>query len=159
VNKLLASLSCLACSLLVSSAEALPTGAAFDAFLEGAPTSPAILVGKLRFLFDSQVAGGACRYVTEWQNETGFVTVGQCYLDEATWLAHTSCVENAAGPMQGIVVLAPGQTCTGIDGESQPASIFQLVLAERPTDGSLEGILQYSAASTLVYGFGAVAAP
>lgn len=159
MNKILASLSCLACSLLASGAEALPTGAAFDAFLESGPYDPAILVGKLRFVFDSEIAGGACRYVTEWQTTTGLTTVGQCYLDEATWLTHTSCVQNAAGPMEGIVVLAPGQDCTGMDGEAQPTRIFQLMLGERATDATMEGILQYTAASSVLYGFGAVMMP
>ena len=129
-------------------AQALQSGATFRAALNGRPE------GSMRFQYYATVPGGACRYAVEWGPASS--PADQCYLDEATWIGHQSCVENALGPMDSIIVMAPGLPCWAYDTSDQDNPLFKLVLVERGWDGGLEGLIQFSAAAPLLSGFAAM---
>ena len=150
MRKLLSSLFCLTLLLVPARACALSTTTTFAAFVNGSPA------GTLRFVLDSVIAGAACRYVAAWQSEDGLATA-QCSLDEEMWVGHESCVESSLAPIAGIVENIGGPGCAGFDGSNQDTNVFLLMLGEGA--GELDGVIQYSAASSLPSAFEAVAGP
>lgn len=150
MRKLLSSLFCLTLLLVPARARALSTTTAFAVFVNGSPA------GTLRFVLDSVIAGVACRYVAAWQSEDGLATA-QCSLDEEMWAGYQSCVEGSAAPIAGIVENIGGPGCAGFDGSNQDTSVFLLMLGEG--DGELDGVIQYTAASSIPSGFEAIAVP
>ncbi len=151
MSKLFSSLSLLASLLAAARADALPAGVPYDASLDGSP------VGTLRFQLEAEVPGGACRYDVAWDAGYG-VFAEQCTLDEATWLGHGSCPENAQGPLTSLVVLAPGQDCQGFDDNGQVNPVFLVLLGEAGSTGVLQGLIQFTAATQMVSAFRAVPA-
>ena len=111
----------------------------------------------MRFELEAQVTGGACRYDVAWDAGYG-VFEEQCSLDEATWMGHGSCVENAQVPLTSLVVLAPGQDCQGFDENRQVNPVFLVLLGEAGGTGVLQGIIQFTAATQMVSAFRAVPA-
>jgi hypothetical protein len=151
VRKLLSSLFCLTLLLVPARARALSTTTTFTAFVGGAQA------GTLRFALDSVIVGVACRYVAAWQSLDA-LTTAQCSVDEEIWAGHQSCVENGPAPIAGIVENIGGQGCAGFDGNGRDTSVFLLMLGEG-ADGELDGVIQYSAASSIPSAFEAVAGP
>jgi hypothetical protein len=148
VRELLSSLFCLTLLLVPARARALPTTTTFTTFVDGAHE------GTLRFVLDSVIAGVACRYVASWQSVDGRATA-QCALDEELWAGQMSCVEDALAPIAGIVENVSGQGCAGFDENGRATSVFLLMLGEG--GGELDGVIQYTAASSIPSGFEVVA--
>jgi hypothetical protein len=137
--------------LFSSPASALPSGVPFAAFLD------AQFVGTLEFQLDSWITVGACRYVAAINPGEG-VPDELCVLDEATRFGFFGCVANAEEPVLGLVVLTPGQFCQLYDGNGQDNLVFMMLLGEN-TDGSLDGIVQFSAATNTLASFHAAPIP
>jgi hypothetical protein len=134
-------------SLLLSAtpAHALPAGVRYHAFVDQG------FAGTLDFELDSWIADGACRYVATVSPGDG-VPAELCVFDEATWLGFFGCAENAQQPVPGIVVLTPGQFCQLYDAEGQDNLVFSMLLGES-ADGSLDGIVQFTAATNTIAAF------
>jgi hypothetical protein len=130
-------------------ARALLAGVPYEAFMDGTN------VGTLIFVLESTTLGVACRYSVEWVL-TGGSTSSQCYLDESVAVGREDCASNALGPMSGLVQLAPGQDCDGFNTSGQQTSFFVVMLGERAADGSLDGLIQASAADPYFDAFRAV---
>jgi hypothetical protein len=137
--------------LFDSTARALPSGVPFEAFVDGA------FVGTFEFQLDSWITDGACRYVAAVNPGEG-VPDELCVLDEATRFGFFGCMANAQQPVLGIVVLTPGQFCQLYDGNGQDNLVFMMLLGEN-TDGSLDGIVQFSAATDTLASFRAAPVP
>ena len=139
-------------------ARPLPTGVAFDVFLDDGPSQSAM--GAVRFFpgVGGPVPGGACRYTMEWSSGFDDGPVAVCKVDEATWHGHQSCPDNAAGLIPSIVVRAPGQPCTGLD-QMRAIDVFQLVLGESDGAPSFVGLVQFTPASSEPYGVLIFSAP
>ena len=165
MRKWLSSLLCSTLLLAPARAWALSTTTGYAAFVNGTPA------GTLRFELDSVIPGVSCRYVEAWHSEDGLETT-QCALEEDTWVGLESCIEDSSMSIDGIVENIGGQGCAGFDTSNQPTSVFMFLLGERAgggdvddggdmedVDGELEGLIQYSAASSIPEEFEAFAAP
>jgi hypothetical protein len=150
MRRLLSSLFCLTLLLAPTRARALSTTTMFGAFVNGASQ------GTVRFTLDSVIPGVACRYIATWQSKNGLSTA-ECALEQDTWVGHQSCVENALGPFDGIVENVGSQGCAGFDGNNQNTHVFLLMLGGG--GGKLDGVIQYSAASSIPSAFEAIADP
>jgi hypothetical protein len=147
VEKLFSFVLALAVVLPPAPAHALLSGRIYNASVNGAAE------GIMRFELDSKVPGGACRYAAEW-GPVG-VPTELCYVDEATWFGHQSCVENALGPFNSVIVNAPGLPCWGYDSWGQDTVLFKFLVVEEGWTGLLQGLIQFSAAAPRIYGFAA----
>jgi hypothetical protein len=141
VNKILLSLVVFASLLFAPEARALEAGVPFGAFVDGA------FVATLVFEPDAWLEVGACRYIATVDPGEG-VPAQMCVLDEATRFGFFSCPENALGPFVSIVVVTPGQFCDLYDAGGQDNQVFVMLLGES-ADGSLDGIIQFSAAASI----------
>ncbi len=137
-------------------AQAAPAGVPFTVFLDGGPTQSAS--GTLSFALSKQVPGGACRYAMTWSGGFDHAAQAACWVDEATWHGNWSCTDNASDLVPSIVLRAPGEPCSGFDG-LRIYDIFQLVLSERSGTPSFVGVVQWTAASTTLYGMFALSDP
>jgi hypothetical protein len=151
MNRLTFASGALVALLFAIPARALPSGVPFDAFVDGA------FAGTLEFQFDSWITDGACRYVAAVNPGHG-VPDELCVLDEATRFGFWGCLANAQQPVPGIVVLTPGQLCQLYDGNGQDNLVFMMLLGEN-TDGSLDGIVQFTGAASTLAAFHAAPVP
>ncbi len=148
MNKLFSSLVCLAVLVRGAPAHAIPTGVLYDAFMDG------VSVGTLVFELDSEIPLVACRYSVDWMAPGNFLSA-QCYLDEMMTVGRAICAADASEPMTGLLQLAPSDVCDGFDGNAQETSFFLMALGEHADDGSLDGLVQISAAEPDVDAFSA----
>jgi hypothetical protein len=151
MNRLTFAFVALVALLFTTPARALPSGVPFDAFVDGE------FAGTLEFQFDSWIMDGACRYIAAVNTGHG-VPDELCVLDEATRFGFWGCLADTEEPVPGIVVLSPGQFCQLDDGNGQDNLVFMMVVGEN-TDGSLDGIVQFTAATSLLAAFYAAPVP
>ncbi len=164
MKKLVLSLLGAATLAISSNAMALNTNATFLATVtRGVVPDP---VGTLYFAFNADESIHGCGYVAEWDSAALLPFSGQCWVVEAKTLGNFSCPDNAERPVASFVTIdtsvfaapAPGPSpattpfCTGFDIFQQFRQVWMLMLAEDPMIGSMEGIVEYTAASPIVYG-------
>ena len=91
-----------------------------------------------------------CRYSMEWQSgDAPYAT--SCTIDEPTWPGHTDCARNAQTSFDDVLLQMPTSPCAGFDDTGQAHNIFKLVAGEG--DQGLQGMIQFTAASTNLRGF------
>ncbi len=127
---------------------ALRTQTAYNFTSPDGPSS-ASDVGITVFELDADT-GPTCRYYMEWVGPTSVQQLISldCWLDEQKTHGAESCFADAVEAFPTVLVSDPRLACTGFTTEVQIAPVLAQVLGEITT-AYLEGVIQYSPATSL----------
>jgi hypothetical protein len=138
------------------SAAALPTQSVYDVSSpDGPDLSDADELGILLFDLDADT-GRSCRYYLEWSDnvDTEALSV-DCYVDEAKTHGASSCVANSQVAVPTILTNDRRFACTGFNTDGVVTPVFMLVAGESAGTGRLDGVIQFTAANTVLYSLSA----
>jgi hypothetical protein len=151
MKKLVLSLLGAATLAISSNALALDTTVPYLAFISRGPVP--IPAGVLTFEFFGDIPTTACQYAAEWDNLVPALPLsGQIFVDEAKTQANFSCIENSLLPVPSFLVLDSTFPSFGFDYFEQYRQVFLLMVGES-VNWDNEGLIQFTGASPIVYGF------
>jgi len=145
---------------IVAPARALPTQSVYNVSSpDGPDASNASELGILIFDLDADT-GRACRYYMEWSDniDTSALSV-DCYVEEAKTHGASSCVRNSTVAFSTVLTNDRKRGCTGFNTNGVTAPVFRLVVGESVGTGHLDGLIQFTAASTVLYSLHAAPYP
>jgi len=139
---------------------ALPTQLVYDILSpDGPDLGDANELGLLFFDLDADL-GKACRYYMEWTNNLGDEALSvDCYLAEAKTHGASSCVANSGALVPTVITNDRSLPCTGFNTNGVISPVFLLLAGESHTTGKLDGIIQFTAANTVLYALDAAPYP
>jgi hypothetical protein len=156
VKKLVLSLlGAAAVAMISSNAMALDTTRQFSAILARGPFP--VPAGTLMFEFSQDIPFQACQYFAEWVDTAFLPLSGQCAVDEAKTHGNFSCLQNSLLQVPSVVTLEPSIPCYGFDDFQQFRQVFMLMVGESFGAPDMEGLIQFTGAVPIVYGFELVA--
>jgi hypothetical protein len=155
MKKLMLSLIGAATLAISSNAMALDTQRQFSAIIARGPFP--IPVGTLMFEFSQDIPFQACQYWAEWVDTAFLPLSGQCVLDEAKTHGNFSCLQNSLLQVPSVLTLEPSIPCFGFDDFQQFRRVFMLMVGESFGVPSMEGLVQFTGAVPIVFGFELVA--
>jgi hypothetical protein len=113
-----------------------------------------IPVGVLAFELFGDIPLTACQYAAEWDNAVTVMPLsGQIVLDETKTVGNASCPENSILPVLSLLTLDKGGPSFGFDDFEQFQQIFLLMAGESRETHDNEGLIQFTGAVPVVYGF------
>jgi hypothetical protein len=141
-------------------ARALPTQLVYDILSpDGPDLSNANELGLLFFDLDADL-GKSCRYYMEWTDNLDREALSvDCYINEAKTHGATSCVANSGALVPTVLINDRSLPCTGFNTNGVISSVFLLIAGESYTTGKLDGIIQFTAANTVLYALDAAPYP
>lgn len=134
-----------------SNAMALDTRQLFSATIARGPFP--VPAGALVFEFSQDIPFQACQYFAEWVDTAFQPLSGQCALDEAKTHGNFSCLQNSVQQVPSVVTLEPSIPCWGFDDFQQFRRVFMLMVGESAGAPDMEGLIQFTGAVPIVYGF------
>lgn len=147
-------LICMAMLTIPGSAHALPINTNFAIFVPNGPDPDDVEdVGVLSFKLDSDLGAAGCRYGYVWKGATPGALVAACFLDEEKTHDHASCMANIQIAFDTLITKPPRFACKAIDGFGQQREFLLLVALESADPAEIIGMVQWTAASTLVSTF------
>jgi hypothetical protein len=151
MKKLMLSLLGAATMAISSNAMALDTTHLFHAFIERGPFP--VPAGELAFEFTQDIPFKACQYVAEWVDTAFRPLSGECWVNEAKTHGEFSCLQNSLLQVPSVVTIEPSIPCTGFDDFQQFRQVFMLMLGETFAPAPMVGLIQFTGAVPIVYGF------
>jgi hypothetical protein len=155
MKKLMLSLLGAATLAISSNAMALDTTRQFSAIIARGPFP--VPAGTLMFEFSQDIPFQACQYFAEWVNTAFLPLSGQCAFDEAKTHGNFSCLQNSLLQVPSVITLEPSIPCFGFDDFQQFRRVFMLMLGESFGEPQMEGLVQFTGAVPIVFGFELVA--
>ena len=144
-----------ACLGAPRAASAMPSQTVLDIIIPSGPDPPNDRkVGTVYFELDAEMES-SCRYYGAWDDGTSATFEAQCYMSEGKAFRHASCAGNSRTWFHTMVTLEARLPCSGFDGFGQQQQLFLLTGLELPTPAGILGIMQWSAATPMVWPFAA----
>lgn len=142
-----------ACALTVTgTAMALPSQVPYNAFITNGPAD--IPVGVWFFDLDGDVAGRVCRFYVEWDNNGILPLSSDCFVDQAKVHGAASCIGSSLVPVSTVLTRDPHFPCGGFDRFQQfHPDVCLLILGQDDELGTMDGVIQFSPAISMVNGF------